>query len=273
MTILKLSVLISVYHKEKASYFSEALLSVYNQTHQADEVIIVHDGPLTKELYSVLDVWKINLPIVEVKLDKNVGLGKALNIGLSHCKFDLIARADTDDINIETRFEKQIACFNKIPDLSVCGSAIKEVEQQSLNLISIRNVKEFSESINNDVLKRNPFNHMTVMFKRGGVSKVGGYQDMTSMEDWYLWLRVIADKQVCYNIQEPLVIARTGLELMARRSGFNYVKYEFNIAKAKLVLFPSSFFEILFYFLIRSFPRVLPKKILRIVYKISRVSI
>lgn len=271
MFILKLSVLISVYHKEKASYFSESLLSVYNQTHQADEVVIVHDGPLTKELYSVLDVWKIKLPIVEVKLENNVGLGRALNIGLSHCKFDLIARADTDDINVETRFEKQIACFNNIPDLAVCGSVIKEVEQQSLDLISFRNVKEFSDSINDDVLKRNPFNHMTVMFRKSFIMKVGGYQDMTSMEDWYLWLRVIADKQVCYNIQEPLVIARTGLQLMVRRSGFNYVKYEFNIAKAKLSLFPGSFIKIIFYFLMRSFPRVLPKKILSFVYKISRV--
>jgi glycosyltransferase involved in cell wall biosynthesis len=34
-------------------------------------------------------------------------LGKALNEGLKHCSYDIVARMDTDDIAKPDRFEKQ----------------------------------------------------------------------------------------------------------------------------------------------------------------------
>ena len=52
------SVLMSVYNKEKAEYLQKALLSVINQTLLPNEIVIIEDGPLTEELYEVLNKFK-----------------------------------------------------------------------------------------------------------------------------------------------------------------------------------------------------------------------
>ena len=55
----KLSVLISIYSKEKASNFNHCLLSIWDyQELKPDEIVIVEDGPLSRELYELIDSWK-----------------------------------------------------------------------------------------------------------------------------------------------------------------------------------------------------------------------
>jgi len=46
----KFSVLISVYFKETPKFLEKALDSILNQTLKPDEVVLVKDGILTKEL-------------------------------------------------------------------------------------------------------------------------------------------------------------------------------------------------------------------------------
>ena len=87
--VTKFSALCSVYHKEKPDYLEQCFQSLAWQTLQADEIIVVHDGPLTDCLYNVLDKWRSKLPIQEVILPKNVGVGEALNAGLKACKYEL----------------------------------------------------------------------------------------------------------------------------------------------------------------------------------------
>ena len=48
------SVLMSVYHKEKAEFLREAMDSIWNQTVPTDDFILVCDGPLNEELDSVI---------------------------------------------------------------------------------------------------------------------------------------------------------------------------------------------------------------------------
>lgn len=59
----KFSILISIYKNEKPEWFREALDSVFAQTVQPDEIVLVEDGPLTPELYSVIDHYKVKHPI------------------------------------------------------------------------------------------------------------------------------------------------------------------------------------------------------------------
>ncbi|WP_140152209.1 glycosyltransferase, partial [Vibrio parahaemolyticus] len=95
----KFSVLCSLYHKEQPSYLEQCFESLEWQTLEANEIVVVHDGPLTDGLYAVLKKWENRLPLKQVVLEKNVGLGEALNKGLEACSHDLVARVDTDDIN------------------------------------------------------------------------------------------------------------------------------------------------------------------------------
>ena len=49
----KISVLLPVYDLEKPDYFSLCLESIYEQSHAADEVIIVNDGEINNKLLSL----------------------------------------------------------------------------------------------------------------------------------------------------------------------------------------------------------------------------
>ena len=100
----------SLYIKEKPEYAQACFESLLKQTVQADEWVIVEDGPLTDELYALLDKYQKNYPglIKRVPLEKNQGLGLALRAGVPKCRNELIARMDTDDIAREDRFEKRL---------------------------------------------------------------------------------------------------------------------------------------------------------------------
>lgn len=97
------SILMSVYHKEKPEYLKEAIESMLSQTVKSNDFVIVCDGPLTKELYDVIEFYEKDKSnyIRRIQLEKNMGLGKALNIGLENCKNELVARMDSDDISVK----------------------------------------------------------------------------------------------------------------------------------------------------------------------------
>lgn len=224
MNSVDVSILMSVYIKEKPEYLRTSLKSAINQTVRVKEIVLVLDGPITDQLQSVVEECQKECSdlIKLFPLKENVGLGKALAIGVEKCKYDLVARMDTDDIMIPTRIEKQIAEFTSDLDLTIVGSNIDEFYDSPESIVGRRVVPETNEEICNFSKKRNPFNHMTVMFKKSAVLDVGNYQPMMGFEDYYLWVRLLKAGYKGKNIQESLVFARTGEDMYARRGGKKY---------------------------------------------------
>ena len=224
MNSVDVSILMSVYIKEKPEYLRTSLKSAINQTVRVKEIVLVLDGPITDQLQSVIEECQKECSdlIKLIPLKENVGLGKALAIGVEKCKYDLVARMDTDDIMIPTRIEKQIAEFTSDLDLTIVGSNIDEFYDSPESIVGRRVVPETHEEICNFSKKRNPFNHMTVMFKKSAVLDVGNYQPMMGFEDYYLWVRLLKAGYKGKNIQESLVFARTGEDMYARRGGKKY---------------------------------------------------
>ena len=98
------SVLLSVYHKESPVYLCQSLDSIFNQDLLPSEVILMKDGTLTKHLDFIIEEYSKKFHQLKiVSLPVNQGLGKALNEGLKHCSYDLVARMDTDDIAMPDR--------------------------------------------------------------------------------------------------------------------------------------------------------------------------
>jgi amylovoran biosynthesis glycosyltransferase AmsE len=265
------SVLMSLYHAENPNYLDDCFNTLYSQTCQAKQVVLVIDGPVSNDLWRVVNKWEDSFSdLCILKLEHNVGLGEALNLGLNECKYNLVARVDTDDLNLADRFEQQLKIFEQNPLISICGSQIDEMECETKAYISTRKVAELNADIIKSGIEKCPFNHMTVMFKKDAVLSVGGYQHMQSMEDWYLWLRLLSNNYIGYNIQSSLVQARTGIQMMSRRSGYVYVKCEANIAMAKAMLFPQYKLRSYLFFFVRAIPRLLPKRLLNFLYLKSR---
>lgn len=222
----KFSVLMSLYIKEKAENARACFESLLNQTVSADEWVIVEDGPLTDELYALLAEYEGKCPslIKRVPLESNRGLGLALREGVLHCNNELIARMDTDDIARTDRFEKQLAEFNKDPELDICGSHMLEFENDINNIVAKRTVPLDDGQIKLYQKRRDAFNHMTVMFKKSKVLQAGNYQSCMLMEDTYLWVNMFNSGCKAKNIDDCLVYVRIGEAMFERRGGLSYYK-------------------------------------------------
>ena len=225
---IKFSVLMSVYKKENPQWFRLAVDSVLNQTIKPTEVLIVQDGVLTDELYTVCKEVEKDYPDVirYLSLKENCGLGVALQKGVLACKYELIARMDTDDISVPDRFERQLKEFMANPDLCLCGGYIQEFNDNQDEIVSMRKVPITSDEIMTYCKRRNPFNHMTVMFKKKAIVSVGNYQPYLLLEDYYLWYRMVKNRCVMKNIPYVLVYARIGNGMVDKRGGYQYFKRE-----------------------------------------------
>ena len=223
----KFSVLMSVYYKENPEFLKESLDSILvNQTVKPTEVVFVEDGKLTEKLDKVIAKYQKKFPdIFKVyPLEKNQGLGKALQYGLTKCKYDLIMRMDSDDVSLPKRFEHQLKFMNEHEDVTVVGGYIEEfnasVKEKDKRLKAMPTEYE-------GILKygrfRNPMNHVTVCFRKKDILDVGSYQPLLYLEDHYLWSRLIVAGKKLQNLPETLVYVRIGNGFTARRGSKEYI--------------------------------------------------
>lgn len=221
------SVLMSVYAKEKAEYLKQAMESIWNQTVQTDDFVLVCDGPLNNELDAVIESMQYDHPdsLHVIRMKENGGLGVALNVGLKHCRHDLIARMDSDDIACHDRCERQIALFREHPEVSLCSGTVIEFIHSTDHIVGKRELPGTYEEIIEFSKKRNPCNHPAVMFKRTAVEAAGGYDEKFHLfEDYYLWVRMLRNGVKAMNITDVILYMRTPVDLYLRRGGRDYAK-------------------------------------------------
>ena len=221
---MKFSVLMSVYRKEEPEYFRLAMESILQQTLLPDEIVLIKDGPLTPELEEAVEGFAVRYPnlLIVYGLEKNMGLGIALREGVKICRYPLIARMDTDDLCLPERFEKQVYRFKADETLDLLGTYAMEFSDNPENATVYRNLPVDHESIMVYAKSRNPFNHMTVMYRREAVLSAGNYQASRLNEDYYLWARMLMNGAKCENIPEHLVLVRAGENMYKRRGGLKY---------------------------------------------------
>lgn len=230
----KYSVLMSVYFKENPDFFKKSIESMLNQTLKPDEIVIVKDGQLTKELEDVINHYVILEPEIFtiVALKRNIGLGLALNEGLKKCRNELVARMDTDDISLEERCELQIEQFKKDRGLSIVGTVTNEFYDNPENIITSRVVPTKHKDILKFSRRRSPFNHPTVMYKKSQVLKYGGYRDIKRKEDIDLFGRMLSNGCKAMNINRPLLLFRSNKDNFKRRKSWvnckSYISVVYN---------------------------------------------
>ncbi|CAM6613979.1 glycosyltransferase [Escherichia coli] len=267
---MNFSVLLSLYHKEKASHLNECLQSIDSQSLKSNEIMIVLDGPVGKELCDVIEQWRATLPIKLFQLTENKGLGIALNKGLELCSNDIILRMDTDDVCTPERFNLQIEKLENDKELVLLGGHIEEFDEELKKSHGKRVVPTDYAAIKKQVAIKNPFNHMTVAFRRSAILAVGGYQHHAFMEDYNLWLRLIAAGYKVENLDMVLVKARTGTSMLLRRKGIDYIKSEISLYKLKRKLQVHTLPVGLCVLILRTVPRIFPALFLQFCYKTQR---
>ncbi|MCR5430703.1 MAG: glycosyltransferase [Eubacterium sp.] len=219
------SVLMSVYKKEKPEYLKTAIDSMLEQSVATNDFVLVCDGPLTDSLDEVISNFERSNPGLfnVVRLPENVGLATALNEGIKHCKNDIVARMDSDDYSKSDRIKKQLDAMEE-KGVDIVGSNVFEFDGDITNLTHSRNLPEFDEDIREFAKSRSPFNHPSVVYKKSKVELLGGYGKFDYFEDYYLWVTLLQNGCKGYNVQEYLVLMRSGEDLYLRRGGKEYAK-------------------------------------------------
>lgn len=251
----KFSVLMPVSNKENPDNLKRCLDSIINQTIKPDEIVVVKDGKFGKKLDNILK--KYNLKIVE--LNEHKGIGYALNVGIQNCTNNLIARMDSDDIALPNRFELQINRFKKNKKLTILGGQILEFDKDKIK--KIRSVPTSYKEILKYSKSRNPFNHMSVMYKKDAIVKLGNYISTPNFEDYYLWINALQNNYYVENLSDIIILANNTSSTMKNRGGMKYIKPTINFQKYLLKTKYINLFEFIKNLSIRISVALIPNKI------------
>lgn len=201
------SILMSIYKNENPEWLKESLSSLImgSQT-RPSQIVCVLDGPVTDELEEVVSsfVNETEVLIDLVRITKNVGLGRALREGLKHCKHNIVARIDADDIVEPSRFTKQLGFLDENPKIDIVGSMAIDIDSYG-SIIGLRRVPEKNSQIRR-LIWACPIIHPSIMFRKSKVLEAGSYSDkLRRRQDYELWFRCVQNGCKFYNIQEPLI--------------------------------------------------------------------
>lgn len=223
---LAYSVLMPLAPWEPPAQVAMALASLESQTLFPAQVVISCDGAPPSELMEVLEASP--LPLEVLRGPGGEGVGPVLARGLLHCRYELVVRADADDVSHSERCEIQVKWMSQHPQLSAMSCTIAEFVDNPDGPISLRVVPADGRSIARMANSRNPLNHPSVILRRSAVLAVGSYRSVAGFEDYDLWLRLLAAQgsQSLMNLPQSLVSARVGTAHLSRRHGLDYALAE-----------------------------------------------
>jgi glycosyltransferase involved in cell wall biosynthesis len=229
------SLLLTVYGGDREEYVRAAFHSaVHDQQLPPDEVVLVQDGPVSAEIGVCLKELVATSP-VEVKflqLEHNRGLGPALDVGLAASSNDIVARMDADDIAMPHRFKLQVPLVRAGADL--VGAGLLEFGASVDDIVGRRIPPSDPMDIARYSRIHDPFNHPTVVYRRSAVVAAGGYGDLPLMEDYWLFVRMIANGARVVNVAEPLVYYRVSDGAYERRGGRALLNSELRLQREML---------------------------------------
>ena len=265
-----------VYEGDHTSDFNSALKSLIPNLEYYSELVLVINGLISKNKVQIIDKFKKLLKIEIIELDKNIGLSKALNVGIKKAKYNWIARFDSDDLCSKDRFQRvQEIIYSYGEQYDVFGTYIKEFIKNENDVLSERQVPLNHLSITKKLLFSNPMNHVTVFFKKSLIERFSNpnfYPNIDGFEDYALWSKLIFSGVKFINFPITTVYVRIGDEMLKRRGGIKYllkeIKFRFYLLKfIKKKMIPLNFFICLIRIIAFASPTFIKKNIYRMIRK------
>ncbi len=198
-----ITVIIPVFNGEK--YIKRAIQSVFNQTLDDFECLIIDDGSTD----NTAEIIKHCGRDIQYIYQKNSGVAVARNTGISLAKGKFIAFLDADDIWVPSKLENQLKLFKKNPDLTLVYTKFK-VTHSSLNeFVSKPLVYDEKQTVIynefNTLFKNSGLGTPTVMIKRERCVDVGGFDErLITAEDQDFYFRACWGKSYA-KIEQVLV--------------------------------------------------------------------
>ena len=193
----KISIIIPYYKGE--DYITETLKSVYHQTYQDFEVIIVNDGSER----AALDLIETNEAFKNLKIihQENQGQSSARNNGVKSATGKYILFLDCDDLIDKTFLEKTHQILSKNKEVRVCYTKGKFFEKTDKEWV-LQSFNTFDFLIENCI-------PITALIYKEDFEKIGGFDTrLNYYEDWDFWIFLIERGVKVHKIDEFLFFYR-----------------------------------------------------------------
>ncbi len=206
MTTPRISVLLPCFNH--GAFVDEALASVFAQTCQDFEVVVVDDGstdPATVEKLSSLTD-----PRVRVLRTANQGLPAARNHAARHASGAVFCALDADDRLAPTWFEKALRVLDEQPSVAFVSHWLETFGDERWTWTPERCDLPA-------LLARNAVNGAALV-RREAFEAVGGYDEAMreGCEDWDFWLRLVEGGRSGAIVPEVLFYYRRRADSMSR---------------------------------------------------------
>ncbi len=239
------SILMCVYDTP-VSFLREAIESILGQTYENIEFVIVDDCSKSSEVVDCLKEYS-NLcgdRIVVIRNDYNLGLTKSLNVGLTYCKGEFIARMDSDDISLPYRIEKQVQYLNEHKEVAMVGGNIicfgDNMDEVDTSLVPDPYC-DYEVYKVHSLLRHSGPPHPTFMFRTSFLNdhSIKYREDILKAQDYGIMVDILKNGGVIRKIHEPLlryrihdkqITASSEIEqkVYQLRVSYDYVKWLIN---------------------------------------------
>ena len=198
-SVPRVTVLMSVFNG--APYLEECLASIWHQTFEDFEFLVLDDGSTDRTEEILASVRDSRFRFLRLK---HVGLNRALNVGLKLGNGEYVARQDADDISFPDRLAKQVEYLDNHPEVALVGSGAKIVTDKGKIMRDLSFPTSHMDLVAELHRFKNPLPHTTIMFRRATILRYGGYRELfTDAEDYDLHLRLAETQQIA-SMHEPL---------------------------------------------------------------------
>lgn len=203
------TVLMSVFNSEKT--LPATIDSILSQSFSDFELIVVDDGSTDGSAGILMSFAKQDRR-VRVLHQENLGLTRALNVGLLAAKGEWVARHDADDLSLPTRLERQVTFLKQNPDVVLVGVDFEVMDDDDRWLVTIRNSRK--RRLRRRIVRSNPFVHGGIMFRRIVNDSPIMYDDFyIKAQDYDLVLRLaeLGDVAILSDVLYKWRFSRTGI--------------------------------------------------------------
>jgi glycosyltransferase involved in cell wall biosynthesis len=214
VTIPAISVVMPVYNGE--AFLAEAIESILNQTFADFEFIIVDNGS-TDKTPEILSRYASRDARIRVHQQEERGVGPSYDLAISLAKGRYIARMDSDDIALPTRFQQQFEFLENHPEIGVLGGAATIISADGQPLDVLRPPCSDPEIRLVMTTQSNVMIQPSVMMRREIVLALGGCrQQVLDAMDYDFFLRALERCKIA-NLDAPLLRYRVHAQQLSVR--------------------------------------------------------
>jgi glycosyltransferase involved in cell wall biosynthesis len=207
----KVSIIIPTYNI--ADYLGECLSSVFNQSYQNFEVIVIDGGSIdgTRDIIKNYQ-QKYGSKIKLLTQKKESGVAGARNLGIEKSTGEIVCFLDGDDFLLENSILLRVGEFDSKKSVKIAFSdafVARDNKKTRKKYLTKRTV-DFSGGLFSALVMDNPVITSSVMIKKDVLDKVGLFstEKENKSEDLDLWVR-IAKKDYGYKfIEQPTLFYR-----------------------------------------------------------------